>query len=285
MVSEKWTEPADAYGWSAVVRNVVPFFALLMLAPALQAAAPIAPWLLAPLIGLSAYRITIVMHDCIHRTLLKDAKLNVFLGRLLGAVTGIDFHCFSTQHLRHHRTYGEPADPQGFQYLGLKGSSRLEFAWHVLKPLLGFNLRYALKESLLNPANLRQASRTRDLLALVATQALILAIVTGAGAYWWLAPLPFVSSATFGLFFSQLRGMAEHAAIGDAKEAGRVRSHAPDWLDSVLLYDLNFNYHAEHHLHPQYASCHLPAVHRELRAAHEELAPSMFRTIASLPSV
>lgn len=281
----EWSEPSDSYGWSALLRNVVPFFVLIALAPSLNAVSPVAPWLLAPVIGLSVYRITIVMHDCVHRTLFRDASLNVRVGRLLGAVTGIDFYCFATQHLRHHQTYGEPGDPQGFQYVGLKGIAPLEFARHVLRPLLGYNLGYALRETLLNPGNLRKALRTGDLFAFAAIQAIVLVTVTRAGTYWWLALLPFVSSATFGLFFSQLRGIAEHAAIGDSRQAGNVRSHASYWLDCVFLYDLNFNYHAEHHLHPQYASCRLPEVHRRLHAAREKLAPSMFRTIRSVPSV
>jgi fatty acid desaturase len=255
----------NGYGWAAVLRNVIPFLILLALSPH-------APWLLAPLIGLFIYRMTIVMHDCVHRTLFESAALNVCVGRVLGGITGIAFHSFAAQHLRHHRTYGEPGDPQGFQYLGLKGMTRAQFAWHLAKPLLGFNLRYALKESLLN---LRRV-RTADFALFAAMQALILTLVTGAGTSWWLAPLPFVSAATFGLFFSQLRGIAEHAAIGEAREKGNVRSHAPRWLDRVFLYDLNFNYHAEHHRHPHVPSRRLPMLD------HDALAPGMCSTIRSI---
>jgi fatty acid desaturase len=76
--------------------------------------------------------------------------------------------------------------------------------------------------------------------------------------------LPFVSAATFGLFFSQLRGIAEHAAEAGGAMAGNVRSHAPHWLDRLLLYDLNFNYHREHHLYP-----HLPS--RDLATLHTRM--------------
>src|SRR6266568_2130944 len=58
-----------AYGWRAVLRNVIPFFVLLAAAPLLNRWSPAAPWLLSPLIGLFAYRIAIVMHDCLHRSL------------------------------------------------------------------------------------------------------------------------------------------------------------------------------------------------------------------------
>jgi fatty acid desaturase len=59
-------QPSDTYGAWAVVRNVVPLFTLLALAPALAARSVAAAWSLAPLVGLFLYRVTIVMHDCTH---------------------------------------------------------------------------------------------------------------------------------------------------------------------------------------------------------------------------
>jgi NADH dehydrogenase len=269
---------SDAYGWSALLRNLVPFALLLALAPFLCACTPAAPWLLAPLIGLFAYRITVVMHDCIHRSLFAAPRLNERIGTLLGYVTGIDFACFARQHILHHRLYGHAGDPQGFHYLGIKGATRAAFAWHLLRPLLGWNLRHALPESIVQPRNLAAAARKGDLPVLAAIQLALLTAVTGGGAHPELAALPFVSAATFGLFFSQLRGIAEHAAEGDDTIAGTVRSHAPHWMDRVLLYDLNFNFHREHHLLPRCPSRELAALHAQVsRGAY--VGTSMFCTI------
>jgi uncharacterized protein YbjT (DUF2867 family)/fatty acid desaturase len=263
--------PSDAYGWSAVLRNLVPYFLLLALAPVLARRSAAAAWLLAPFVGLLAYRLTIVMHDCIHRSLFGSARLNERVGTLLGFVTGIDFAGFARGHLRHHALYGRPGDPQGFHYLGLKDATRAAFAWHVFRPLLGFNLRYALAESVLRPRNLVAAARSGGIFALAAIQLGIMALATGLGAHPWLAALPFASAATFGLFFSQLRGIAEHG------EGAIVRSHAPNWLERALLYDLNFNYHREHHLHPG-----RPSVELAESRGRAPLEPSMFRTLKSL---
>jgi len=267
---------SDAYGWHAVLRNIVPFLLSLAAAPMLARRWPLAPWLLAPLIGLVAYRITIVMHDCIHRSLFASARLNERVGTLLGGVTGIDFASCARQHLLHHRLYGRPGDPQGFHYLGLGSATRAAFTWHLLRPLLGWNLRYALAESLLRPRNLAAAARGGDIFPLVGIQLAILAVVTHGGTRPWLALLPFVSAATFGLFFSQLRGIAEHAPESGSIECGNVRSHAPHWLDRVLLYDLNFNYHVEHHLHPHVPSRDLATASSTPRNA------SMFSTLRAL---
>jgi fatty acid desaturase len=254
----------NRYGWRALGRNALPYLALLGLAPLLRSGSVWAPWLLAPALGLLIYRMTIVMHDCVHHSLFTSREVNLRVGRLLGAVTAIDFTCFTRQHLRHHRNYGRPGDPQGFHYLGLERMTRAGYTWHLLRPLLGYNLRFALPESFLNPRNLR--------LQAVCVQLAIAALVTAGGAYPELALLPFLSAATFGLFFSQLRGIAEHGLAGSA----RVRSHAPNRLDRLLLYDLNFNYHAEHHRHPRHPSRDLPAL------AARALAPGMLRTVAGL---
>ena len=63
--------------------------------------------------------------------------------------------------------------------------------------------------------------------------------------------------------------------------AGHVRSHAPHWLDRVLLYDLNFNYHREHHLYPHHSSRDLAALNGRL-SDRAPLAASMFCTLNAL---
>ena len=269
--------PSDLYGWSAVLRNVLPLFLLLWIAPLVADRNAYAPWLLSPVAGLLAYRITVVMHDCTHHTLFKSYRINAVVGSHLGAITGVDFRCFSHQHWRHHQCYGESGDPQGFHYAGLKRMTRGQFCWHVVKPLLGLNLPHTFAESVLAPRNVARLLRTGEFAVVASVQLAILAVVTGFGRHPVLAALPFLSTVTFGLFFSQLRGLAEHGAVADTIEARNVRSHAPRWLDRILLYDVNFNYHSEHHAHPQVPSCHLPALHHATGAPGT--SHSMFATL------
>jgi hypothetical protein len=73
-------------------------------------------------------------------------------------------------------------------------------------------------------------------------------------------PVPALAAASFGLFFAQLRGFAEHAAMPGTSPIDHVRSHPPRLFDRILLYDLNFNLHREHHRHPAVPSCHLPGL-------------------------
>ena len=279
-LKREWLEPSNQYGWSAVLRNALPLLALYWVAPILADGNVLAPWLLAPAIGLLVYRLTVVMHDCTHYTLFVGRRLNKALGSLLGAISGVDFQSFSEQHWRHHRSYGEALDPQRFHYVDLKRMSRAEFRRHLLKPLLGLNLRYTFAESVLAPRNLARLAKTGGLALLVLVQLGFLVLVTGAGRHPLLAALPFLSTATFGLFFSQLRGIAEHGVADELAEPRSVRSHAPNRLDRALLYDVHFNYHREHHEHPQIPSRHLPALQRESSVPYA--SGSMFRTLRAL---
>ena len=282
VLKPEWLEPSDTYGWRATARNVMPLLALLAIAPALARINPFAPWLLAPAIGLFLYRITVVMHDCTHHTLFVSGSTNARVGLLLGALSGVDFHRFCVQHWRHHRLYGRAGDPQGFHYLDLPRMSSGGLFRHLLEPLFGLKLRNLIGESLLAPGNLARSVRTGEIVIVALVQIVALAIVTGLGRYPILAILPLVSGATFGLFFSQLRGIAEHGQLHGGDEPV-VRSHQPSWIDRVLLYDVNFNWHAEHHAHPQVPSCHLPSLQR---ATGVPATPkSMFATLHDIYDV
>lgn len=267
------------YGWSGVARNLLPLIALYMLAPLFASRSLIYAWSLAPAIGLLLYRLTIVMHDCGHASLFVSRNVNQRVGTLLGALTGVDFEQFKQRHWEHHRNYGRPGDPQGFHYLDIALMSRSAFIWHLLKPMLGLNLRFVFPESHLFPKNVRRNLGNGNLILFIAVQAIVLLLVTGFGAHSSLVLLPFLSATTFGLFFSQLRGIAEHGVRGTADPAGFVRSHSPDLLGRLFLYDLNFNFHEEHHQYPQVPSCHLAAVNASHRGRGEG---SMWGTLATL---
>ena len=282
VLKPEWLEPSDSYGWRAIARNVMPLLALLGMAPVLARVNAFAPWLLTPAIGLFLYRITVVMHDCTHHTLFVSRTINARVGVLLGALSGVDFHRFCVQHWRHHRLYGRAGDPQGFHYLDLARMTSGGLLRHLVKPLFGLRLRNLINESLLAPGNLARSVRTGEIVVVALVQIIVLAIVTGLGRYPILAVLPLVSGATFGLFFSQLRGIAEHGQL-DAGVEPIVRSHRSSWLDRVLLYDVNFNYHAEHHAHPQVPSCHLPSLQRATRVP--ATPKSMFATLHDIYEV
>ena len=274
-----WLETSNAYGIASVAKNLVPLLALYGAAPYVADRSLVVAWCLAPVVGLLLYRLTMVMHDCGHASLFTARNTNTRIGKALGYVTGVDFERFKLLHWQHHKGYGEPGDPQRFHYRGISRMTDAVFAWHVVKPLLGANLRYVFRESLLHPSNLRAAAATGEIVVLLVVQLGLAALVTGMGRHPSLVLLPFAAAATFGLFLSQLRGIAEHGVGEPGRDETFVRSHAHDWLGALLLYDVHFNFHEEHHRYPGVPSHQLPALSREL--AGDATRPTMWQTLRS----
>jgi fatty acid desaturase len=273
--------PSNAYGLRCLLTNLAPLLTLYAAAPWLADRSLVLAWVLVAPAGLLLYRLTMVMHDCGHSSLFTSKRANRFVGWMLACATGVDFDRFRDRHWEHHRNYGLAGDPQGFHYLTWPRLSLSARVWHLVKPLLGLNLPCVYGESLLAPANLIRAARTGQILALVVVQAATLALITGAGRHWSLALLPFVGAVTVGLFLSQLRGIAEHGVASRLAPTRHVRSHSGDFMGRVLLYDVNFNFHEEHHEFPGIPSCNLPRL--ALRGgAGNAVRPIMWRTLSTL---
>lgn len=275
-------KPSHSYAAAAIARNSALYLIALTSIPILYRWHPLSVLLGVPVLGLAMYSATIVMHDCVHGTLFASALANHLVGIAAGAVSGIEFNAFSRLHRRHHQSTGRPDDPQGPDYFIAATASRVAILWHLLRPLLGYNL-FKLGQVFIAP---KPASSFggRGLVWLLVVQIAAAAIASSGFHSWWLAFLPAASAATFGLFFAQLRGFAEHVTMPGILAVGFVRSHRPSAIDRIFLYDLNFNFHREHHLFPAVPSCHLPELSRQLADRAPEgptSAPSMFATIAS----
>lgn len=263
--------PSDAYGWIAFGTVYGLLFALLAAAPLIWVyISPMAVVLICPCLGVAAHRLTILMHDCGHRNLFATWKLNIALGRVSAALLGVTFDEYVYSHWQHHRRYGLSDDPQGRDYLGLGEASRASVIWHLLRPLMGYNLfkmtSLGADPDMSSDDNKRSlARRAGSLGGILVAQTVVALVATGMGAIPWLGFLYPFSAATVGLFLSQLRGFCEHGPDVGAPDEKHVRTHLPNALDRTVFYALNFNYHVEHHLFPLVPSIHLPAVHEIIR--------------------
>jgi fatty acid desaturase len=282
-------KPSARYAVAALARNTSFYGVALVSVPLLAHIAPPLALAAMPLLGLAMYRMTVVMHDCVHATLFASPRTNRVIGALVGALSGIEFRAFSRLHWHHHLRVGEADDPQGFDYLLPASVSRGAILWHLLRPLLGYNVFKLLQVyGALNRLNISRGlgPRPNDVVFVVLVQGAAAVVASGGITVWWLMLLPALSAATFGLFFAQLRGFAEHVAMPGVDPRGNVRSHRPNPMDRLLLYDLNFNLHREHHLYPNVPSCRLPALQR-LVSVGDRTEPSMvatvFRRVAMAP--
>ncbi|MGB3615099.1 MAG: fatty acid desaturase [Elainellaceae cyanobacterium] len=90
-----------------ILNTVVPYIALWILA---VKAAPVAPWLLPPvmvLMVLFSTRCFSLMHDCGHYSLFTAKKANRAVGFALGVLNAIPQYPWSRGHAFHHKTNGD----------------------------------------------------------------------------------------------------------------------------------------------------------------------------------
>lgn len=232
---------------------------------------------LTPLLGAQIYKLTIVMHDACHFTLYKSRASNIFIGRLCEAFLGTSFAKFRAAHFEHHRYCGTVKDTAEGNFRKLEGCSPLYFIYHMLRPLFGFGyldaLKYYAKYDSMETAQKRLPFQTPWFIRVIMTlvvQLLIIIIATG----FWQQPVLIIVypliAATFGIFFSRLRGLAEHVSHYSTPLRGEcfVRTHSANWFDEIFFYCLNMNYHLEHHLYPAIPSANLSKVSGYLQSKY-----------------
>lgn len=286
-IAKEFYAADDAYGWRATAMHLLPIPVLLGLAGywASLGYAAFVPLLLVPL-GVYAYKLTIVLHECSHYSLFRTRKYNKLVGTVAGWFLGSDFAAFTKLHWLHHSVYGEPADPQGSDYLGLRDAPRGRIAWHLLRPLFGYNLKklFSFNPAAGDAAAPAENKRWRHLVGVLTTQVVLAAIATWGGRYPLLVLLFPASAATVGLFLSQIRGFCEHIPAPDENSEAFVRTHLPNAFDRVFFYGLNFNYHVEHHLFPSVPCRNLPRLYREYGHSFHgpaTVSPTILGTIRS----
>jgi hypothetical protein len=137
-VPRDWYVPSDAFGWRAVVVLFGVLLGALASLPwlvdrwGLLAMAPVLP-----LIGAYVYKLTILMHECCHRTLFRARPTNDLVGLVCGGVLVTSYDAFCRAHWQHHRHCGTDEDGEESDYLTLQDASASGLVLHLLKPLLG----------------------------------------------------------------------------------------------------------------------------------------------------
>ena len=223
--------------------------------------------LIVPVLGAYVYKLTIVLHECAHRTLFSSRRANRLIGHACAGLLGVSAGGFADSHWQHHRHCGTDDETGESDYLRLEGASPLGMVLHLLKPLSGLSYVEALREYLRpSPSTAAGGGSTRvvDIGWILAMQAIVILVSTGGGRVWAAALVYPLTAATFGLFFSRVRAFSEHVSATRAAGQCSVRSHMPNAFDRVFFYTLNMNLHVEHHLFPQVPACHLWTVRRLL---------------------
>lgn len=231
----------------------------------------------------------ILMHDAAHRTLMKSAAANEWIGQwLCAAPMFVDLAVYRRYHMTHHVKTGTDDDPDLPNYVnypvskaslarkvlrdltgrsGLRAMLSLAVLYGSAEPAeLGFGYSYQDAAAQRNPSQgrvRRLAWNSRRILLANAVMLGLCALAGHAAAYLlWPA-----SWLTTYMLYSRIRNAAEHGALPGTRCPDmwrNTRTVRAAWWERLTVAPNYVNFHFEHHLVPTVPSFRLPAFHRWL---------------------
>lgn len=271
----------DKSSFYAYLHTLTPLFVLVcLLAIAKSIESVIGSVLIIISIGLVQYQIYFPLHDCSHYSLFKSRAENIFFGNILAGFLFTTFDGFKNEHMEHHKFYGTLKDPGAIDYW-VKFNSRYEMIFFLLTPLWGgtilkkVNNLYKFKSS-----SKRKSKKTwYNFFILILLQTLIAIFLSNN----FMSPMRYIlfyilPATTLFLFLSRLRMLLEHGSLNysqfDYLTLPRItaRTIPSNFIENKFLFNMNFNYHYEHHRFPQIPSC-------ELKRFHEEIGHSLIEEV------
>jgi len=239
--------------------------------------------LLGALLGSQLHALTVLQHDCGHRSAYRSAAANRWMGRLLALFVFMPYTTFTELHRRHHGFLGDPQqDPDEWFY---ERGPRWLFVREAL-----FMPRFIVLSLHRLPAELRH----RVLAELAANSMVHAAVIVGLLAsgqgslllHAWVLPMLWLA-----LVFNPLSRGFEHLpmaslAPGDPAR-GDLRLNTITTTSRVVgALWANIGFHVEHHMYARVPFYRLPALHRlfagkAYRVAALPLGPTAPRSITS----
>lgn len=236
------------------------------------------------LVGVYAYKFSFIMHDCAHNSLFKSKKLCERLGHFIGLIVATEYNSYRKVHLLHHINLGNKKLDNDYDEYTFK-----EKFVHLIKPLLFLRVFNFLKKNnrLVERDERNYSNQVKWIIQFAAIQFIIISIISNLGTSIYKIFFYYIALSTVSLFLGRLRTTAEHGRSikSEDKDKEFTKTHYPNFVDRLFLYDANFNYHLEHHLFPQMSSFHYPKVFKKIKnEIHDDktLGNGMLATIFNL---
>ena len=229
--------------------------------------------------------LSILVHECGHRSLFTTRKLNDICGHwLAGYPVFLDMDKYAKGHLVHHRTAGTEQDPDLPNYRNYP-ISRESFYRKVWRDLSG-QTAIKLIGSLVKSGQDQRSHSTRKTAAsgdqkanpvlrnsLLVNAALLLLLTVLAHPALYL--LWVIAYMTVYMLVLRIRQIAEHADVPDLFDLDPRKNTRTTYTNPLtrLLIAPNFvNYHLEHHILASVPAYHLKRMHHLLkqRGAYED---------------
>ncbi len=221
--------------------------------------APLALLLVSAFLGSQLHALTVLQHDCGHRSAFRSASANLWFGRLLAVFVYMPFTTFTELHRRHHGFLGEAdGDPDEWFYEGGK-------SWLYLRECL-FMPRFIVLSLTRLPAGDVRRRVWAELGAHTAVHAAVVAGLLLLGqtqllVWGWALPLLWLACV-----FNPISRGFEHQPMAElpaGDPARRDLRHNTVTVSSRLVGVLwaNIGFHVEHHMYPRVPFYRLPALH------------------------
>jgi fatty acid desaturase len=239
------------------------------------------------LLGGRQLGLSVLMHECGHRTLFRTAKLNDVIGQWLCALPVMnDQPSYARGHLAHHRKAGTADDPDLPNYKSYP-ISRESFRRKMIRDLTG-QTGFKLMGSIFRGASGAISREKRDsalpLLQQFAVQLALFMVLSACG-IGWAYLLWAVAYLTVFMFIIRVRQVAEHAAVPDLFDPDpRMNTRTVDapWWQRLLFAPNGVNYHMEHHFMASVPCYRLGALREHLRNRQALANVPVFRGYAQV---
>jgi fatty acid desaturase len=255
------------------------------------------------LIGIFSYKITFLIHESCHNNLFQNKKVNDFFGNLAASIVGTTLNTYRSLHFEHHKYSNTKQDPQFEDSLGQinKILTKKKYLSFLISPLLFSKFFiYCVREGsfIINIFfNKTFEKKKMDYYCLVLTIIINLGIITylsmmaNSGK---LAASYYLSLFTVSLLLTRIRTLAEHQyKEQDTTPAEYTVSHKENFIEKFFLYDMNFNYHLEHHIFPkiphhnlkQFSKIYENSIHGDNKTLLKSMFMSIFKRFTAIKNL
>jgi beta-carotene hydroxylase len=216
--------------------------------------------LVSALLGSQLHALTVLQHDCGHRSAYRSASANLWMGRALALFVFMPFTTFTELHRRHHGFLGDSRqDPDEWFY-------EAGPHWLFLRECL-FLPRFILLSLKRLPAGELRRRVVAELAANSAVHAVVIAALLASGATELLLFGYALPMAWLACVFNPISRGFEHLPMaqlppGDPGRADLRLNTITVTSPLVGALWANIGFHVEHHMHPRVPFYRLPALHR-----------------------
>ncbi|MFT6050584.1 MAG: fatty acid desaturase [Halioglobus sp.] len=263
-----FTDKSDFDAWRLVVNNWLAIGAIFAAVGLFPNVLTIIAGVI--LLGGRQLGLSVLMHECGHRSLFKTPRLNDLVGQWLCAFPVMnDMPSYARGHLKHHKSAGTEDDPDLKNYRTYP-VSKASFRRKVIRDLsgqTGFKLLSFIVRGTATSLSNETRDGTRPLYLQLGVQLALFTLLWLFGLAW-LYLLWVGAYLTSFMLFIRLRQVAEHAAVPnlfDLDPRLNTRTVIPRWWERAVLAPNMVNYHMEHHFMASVPCYKLKALHQLLR--------------------